>query len=86
MATDGSSGAAAAGGSDNQGDDAERAALTGYNLSKLEPVSGENRSGLYELVAVLTHIGRSSDSGHYMAWVRAEGGTATHQQGRTGIG
>lgn len=33
-------------------------------------VTGENMSGLYELVAVLTHIGRSSDSGHYMSWVR----------------
>lgn len=33
-------------------------------------VTGENLSGYYELQAVLTHIGRSSDSGHYMAWVR----------------
>jgi len=27
-------------------------------------------SGFYDLVAVLTHIGRSSDSGHYMGWVK----------------
>lgn len=31
---------------------------------------GSNGSGYYELKAVLTHIGRSSDAGHYMAWVR----------------
>jgi len=33
---------------------------------------GCNATGFYELAAVLTHIGRSSDSGHYMAWVRKE--------------
>lgn len=26
--------------------------------------------GLYELFAVVTHKGRSSSSGHYMAWIR----------------
>lgn len=31
--------------------------------------------GNYELYAILTHKGRSADSGHYMAWVRHEGGT-----------
>lgn len=29
-----------------------------------------NNSGYYELSAVLTHKGRSSSSGHYVAWVR----------------
>ncbi|EEY57712.1 ubiquitin carboxyl-terminal hydrolase, putative [Phytophthora infestans T30-4] len=29
--------------------------------------------GNYELFAILTHKGRSADSGHYMAWVRHEG-------------
>jgi ubiquitin carboxyl-terminal hydrolase 14 len=32
--------------------------------------SGSNNSGFYELQAVLTHKGRSSSSGHYLAWVR----------------
>ncbi|KAK7485364.1 hypothetical protein BaRGS_00023463 [Batillaria attramentaria] len=32
--------------------------------------SGSNNSGFYELSAVLTHKGRSSSSGHYVAWVR----------------
>lgn len=44
------------------------------NLSRL-PTSfsddiGSNNSGLYQLNAVLTHKGRSSSSGHYVAWVR----------------
>jgi hypothetical protein len=30
--------------------------------------------GLYELFAVVTHKGRSADSGHYMGWVRNSGG------------
>jgi ubiquitin carboxyl-terminal hydrolase 14 len=29
--------------------------------------------GLYELFAVVTHKGRSADSGHYMGWVRSSG-------------
>lgn len=31
---------------------------------------GSNNSGYYELQAVLTHRGRSSSSGHYVAWIR----------------
>lgn len=31
---------------------------------------GSNNSGYYDLVAVLTHQGRSSNTGHYVAWVR----------------
>jgi len=34
---------------------------------------GSNNSGYYELSAVLTHKGRSSSSGHYVAWVRRKG-------------
>jgi ubiquitin carboxyl-terminal hydrolase 14 len=33
---------------------------------------GSNFTGLYELSAVLTHIGRSADGGHYVAWVRKD--------------
>lgn len=25
---------------------------------------------MYELIGVITHIGRSADSGHYIAWVK----------------
>ncbi|KAE9453655.1 hypothetical protein C3L33_14423, partial [Rhododendron williamsianum] len=31
-------------------------------------------TGIYNLVAVLTHKGRSADSGHYVAWVKQESG------------
>ncbi|KAJ8408187.1 hypothetical protein AAFF_G00264150 [Aldrovandia affinis] len=42
---------------------------------KYEPFSfendlGSNCSGYYDLQAVLTHQGRSSSSGHYVAWVK----------------
>ncbi|KAK0409933.1 hypothetical protein QR680_004845 [Steinernema hermaphroditum] len=33
---------------------------------------GSNNSGFYELKAVITHKGRSSNSGHYVAWVRMD--------------
>ena len=38
---------------------------------------GCNNSGYYELLAVLTHQGRSSSSGHYVGWVR-------HREGEEG--
>ena len=31
---------------------------------------GSNNSGFYELQAVLTHKGRTSSAGHYIAWVK----------------
>ncbi|XP_059457329.1 ubiquitin carboxyl-terminal hydrolase 7 isoform X3 [Corylus avellana] len=31
-------------------------------------------TGIYDLVAVLTHKGRSADSGHYVGWVKQESG------------
>lgn len=36
---------------------------------------GSNNSGYYRLQAVLTHRGRSSSSGHYVAWVHQKGDT-----------
>lgn len=36
---------------------------------------GSNNSGYYSLQAVLTHRGRSSSSGHYVAWVRQKNDT-----------
>ncbi|XWS48046.1 hypothetical protein CRYUN_Cryun13aG0038900 [Craigia yunnanensis] len=39
------------------------------------PSDKETRlTGIYDLVAVLTHKGRSADSGHYVAWVKQESG------------
>lgn len=37
--------------------------------------AGSNNSGFYELKAVLTHKGRSSNSGHYVAWTKQTDGT-----------
>ena len=34
---------------------------------------GSNSSGYYDLQAVLTHKGRSIESGHYVAWRRVRG-------------
>lgn len=39
----------------------------------LKDNAGNNVSGHYQLQAVLTHTGRTADSGHYMGWVRREG-------------
>ncbi|KAJ2996735.1 deubiquitinating enzyme [Globomyces sp. JEL0801] len=33
---------------------------------------GMNPSGQYDLVAVLTHVGRGANSGHYIGWVKQE--------------
>ena len=29
----------------------------------------------FELLGVVTHLGRSADSGHYIAWIRGAKGT-----------
>lgn len=34
---------------------------------------GSNNTGFYDLQGVLTHQGRSSSSGHYVAWIRKKG-------------
>jgi len=47
--------------------DAEGVDLEPYYF-KEDP--GSNNSGYYELQAILTHKGRSSNSGHYVAWVK----------------
>lgn len=36
---------------------------------------GTRPTGFYDLVSVLTHKGRSADSGHYVAWVKQEDGS-----------
>ena len=43
------------------------------------PDVGSSKSGYYELQAVLTHKGRSSSSGHYVAWVRRKDGQCLKQ-------
>lgn len=36
----------------------------------LQQDTGCNPSAMYELCAVLTHVGRSADSGHYISWIK----------------
>jgi ubiquitin carboxyl-terminal hydrolase 14 len=38
---------------------------------------GTRPTGFYDLVSVLTHKGRSADSGHYVSWVKQEDDTWT---------
>ncbi|KAM5579326.1 ubiquitin carboxyl-terminal hydrolase 6 [Rosa sericea] len=40
----------------------------------VQPEKETQLTGVYDLVAVLTHKGRSADSGHYVAWVKQESG------------
>ncbi|KAL6568221.1 deubiquitinating enzyme [Orobanche hederae] len=53
---------------------------SGSEDSKSAPGEGvpsgkeKHLTGVYDLVAVLTHKGRSADSGHYVAWVKQENG------------
>lgn len=42
-----------------------------------EKCDGTRRTGFYDLIAVLTHKGRSSDSGHYESWVKNADGSWT---------
>ena len=56
---------------DDAAKDAARA-----EASKLK-CDGTRPTGFYDLIAVLTHKGRSSDSGHYESWVRNGDGSWT---------
>jgi len=53
--------------SSDKGKQKEKAA---EKLQESPPENWVNTTGLYELVAVITHKGRTADSGHYVAWVR----------------
>ncbi|KAH9604988.1 hypothetical protein KSS87_003568 [Heliosperma pusillum] len=45
-----------------------------YFIADGLPEKETQLTGVYDLVAVLTHKGRSADSGHYVAWVKQENG------------
>jgi ubiquitin carboxyl-terminal hydrolase 14 len=48
---------------------------TEFLPTSFEDDSGSNNSGFYQLNALITHKGRSSNSGHYVGWVRVKGNT-----------
>ncbi|CAA0821119.1 Ubiquitin carboxyl-terminal hydrolase 6 [Striga hermonthica] len=60
--------------------DAEGLAIGSEDNSKSVPGEGvpaekeKHLTGVYDLVAVLTHKGESADSGHYCAWIKQENG------------
>ncbi|CAL0308733.1 unnamed protein product [Lupinus luteus] len=63
--------------SDAQMPDAEGSSNGGGDPSIAPMEEGEKETqmtGIYDLVAVLTHKGRSADSGHYVGWVKQENG------------
>lgn len=51
----------------------ELVSLIHQNLGELIKDDGVNKSGLYDLRAIVTHAGRFADSGHYTAFVKKEG-------------
>ncbi|XP_059645650.1 ubiquitin carboxyl-terminal hydrolase 6-like [Cornus florida] len=57
-------------GSSNGNGESSKATSQGGDL----PDKDMHLTGIYDLVAVLTHKGRSADSGHYVAWVKQESG------------
>ncbi|XP_042048235.1 ubiquitin carboxyl-terminal hydrolase 6-like [Salvia splendens] len=58
-------------GSSNASGDSSVSAPAGEGAT---PEIEKHLTGIYDLVAVLTHKGRSADSGHYVAWVKQENG------------
>lgn len=62
-------GSGAGAGSSSSSASSPGAGVVGYLLP-------ETFRGFYDLFAIVTHKGRSSDSGHYIAWVRKDATTA----------
>ncbi|GAB0494101.1 hypothetical protein MMPV_005391 [Pyropia vietnamensis] len=54
----------------------ETSAPADINGSSAASSGSEEVTGVYELIAVLTHQGRAADGGHYVAWVKADPPTA----------
>ncbi|KAJ2235820.1 deubiquitinating enzyme [Coemansia sp. RSA 485] len=53
--------------------------------AELKADVGCNPSGVYELVGIVTHIGRTANSGHYIGWVRKEKGIGGPEPSGKGI-
>ncbi|GMH36592.1 hypothetical protein BSKO_04465 [Bryopsis sp. KO-2023] len=48
--------------------------VMGEGSSSISPVVDGTMTGMYELFGLLTHKGRSADSGHYVGWVKEQDG------------
>jgi ubiquitin carboxyl-terminal hydrolase 14 len=56
----------------NQENKEEKLDVVSYADQSLVGDKGCNFSGYYQLIGVLTHTGRTADSGHYIGWVRKD--------------
>lgn len=63
-----------AGTSHTEGLDNNGSSSAAEKIQAMETDKIPHLTGIYDLVAVLTHKGRSADSGHYVAWVKQQNG------------
>ena len=61
------------------------ASSTEPETKEVDPLEGTRFTGFYDLIAVLTHKGRSADSGHYVSWVKQTDGSWTEFDDETPI-
>jgi ubiquitin carboxyl-terminal hydrolase 14 len=54
-------------------------------MEVVDPLEGTRFTGFFDLVSVLTHKGRSADSGHYVSWVKKDDGSWTEFDDETPI-
>ena len=55
------------------------------SMEVVDPLEGTRFTGFFDLVSVLTHKGRSADSGHYVSWVKKDDGSWTEFDDETPI-
>uniref|UniRef100_A0A1I8BDA7 Ubiquitin carboxyl-terminal hydrolase n=1 Tax=Meloidogyne hapla TaxID=6305 RepID=A0A1I8BDA7_MELHA len=54
----------------------------GFQPNTFSDDIGSNNSGFYELKALITHKGRASNSGHYVAWIRVGDGDDDEEENK----
>ncbi|ONM41490.1 Ubiquitin carboxyl-terminal hydrolase [Zea mays] len=65
----------ASGFKENEGSSSSAGESSSMDIDKAESsLPKKQLTGVYDLVAVLTHKGRSADSGHYVGWVKQDDG------------
>merc|ERR1711988_1424426 len=50
----------------------EDIAFKDVDMSIIDGAGYDNRTGRYELFAVITHQGRTAEGGHYVGWVKKD--------------
>ncbi|BAD88057.1 putative ubiquitin-specific protease 6 [Oryza sativa Japonica Group] len=60
---------------ENEGSSSNAGESSSMDIDKADSsVPKKHLTGIYDLIAVLTHKGRSADSGHYVGWVKQDDG------------